>query len=62
MPILPLKVLLLWHPLGVPQGVEEFARIIHTTHHPQSIRRDHYTMNEQTKKRKGKKIVKPLGL
>ena len=54
MTILPLKVPLLWHPLGVPQGVEEFARMIHMTHHRQSKRRDPYTKNEQTK-RKGRK-------
>jgi len=60
MSILPLKVLLVWHPLGVPQGVEEFARTIHMTHHRQSTRRDHYTKNEP-KKRRRKKVVKPLG-
>lgn len=52
MSILPLMVVLLWHPLGVPQGAEGLARIIHTTHHRQHIRRDHYTKNEQTRKEK----------
>ena len=30
---LPLKVLLLWYPLGAPTEVERFVKIIHMTRH-----------------------------